>query len=154
MAKNFWTGESPGSSSGSSAVDTLIGRQTEVLGDVRFSGGLHIDGKIIGKVIATADKGATLSVSEAGIIEGDVRAPKVVLNGLVQGDVVSSENLTLGARARIAGSVYYKNIEMMSGAVINGQLVHEGDDSMAAPRALNDSRIEGISADAKIKSLA
>lgn len=154
MAKNFWTGEPP--SGGSTAVDTLIGRQTEMLGDVRFSGGLHIDGKIIGKVIATADKGATLSVSEAGIIEGDVRAPKVVLNGTVHGDVVSSENLTLGTRARISGSVYYKNIEMMSGAVINGQLIHEGDDTMAAPRALNDARIEAVTAtaDVKIKNLA
>ncbi len=152
MAKNFWTGEAPSSSS--TAVDTLIGRQTEVLGDLRFSGGLHVDGKIIGKIIATAEKGATLSVSEAGIVEGDVRAPKIVLNGHVHGDVVSSENLTLGARARISGSVYYKSLEMMNGAVINGQLVHEGDDAIAAPRALNDARIEGAAAEVKIKSLA
>ncbi len=151
MAKNFWTGEAQTSST---SVDTLIGRQTEVLGDVRFSGGLHVDGKIIGKVIATSDKGATLSVSEAGIVEGDVRAPKIVLNGHVHGDVISSESLTLGARARISGSVYYKNVEMMSGAVINGQLVHEGDEAMAAPRALNDARIQGDSADIKIKNLA
>ena len=153
MAKNFWTGD-PSASSSNTAVDTLIGRQTEVLGDVRFSGGLHVDGKIIGKVVATSDKGATLSVSEAGVVEGDIRAPKIVLNGHVHGDVISNENITLGARARISGSVYYKNIEMMSGAVINGQLVHEGDDAVLAPRALNDARIEGASADIKIKSLA
>ena len=27
------------------AMDTLIGRQTEIVGDVRFSGGLHVDGR-------------------------------------------------------------------------------------------------------------
>ena len=42
------SGSSSGSKGGS--VDTLIGRQTEILGDVRFSGGVHLDGRIKGTV--------------------------------------------------------------------------------------------------------
>ncbi|MBI3171610.1 MAG: polymer-forming cytoskeletal protein, partial [Hydrocarboniphaga effusa] len=49
-------------------MDTLIGRQTEIHGDVRFSGGLHIDGKVVGKVLALNEKSATVSVSESGVI--------------------------------------------------------------------------------------
>lgn len=108
------------------SVDTLIGRQTEVLGDVRFTGGLHVDGKVKGKVIASNEKASALSVSEHGSIEGDVRVPNVVLNGAVIGDVHASQKITLAAKARVSGNVYYRVIEMESGAQVNGQMVHEG----------------------------
>lgn len=112
-------------------VDTLIGKQTELLGDVRFSGGLHVDGAIKGKVMAASDKNAVLSVSESGNIEGDVRVPHVVLNGTVTGDVHASVRLQLSEKARVTGNVYYQIIEMASGAAVNGQMVHEGDASQA-----------------------
>lgn len=112
------------------AVDTLIGRQTEVQGDIRFTGGLHVDGRIKGKVIATSDKSAVLSISESGAVEGDVRVPNVVLNGSVTGDVHASERLSLNNKARITGNVYYKVVEMASGATVNGQMIHEGEASL------------------------
>lgn len=122
------SGKNSGSKSSSNTsvgVDTLIGRQTEILGDVRFTGGLHVDGKIKGKVIASADKAAALSVSEHGSIEGDVRVPNVVLNGAVTGDVHASQKIALSAKARITGNVFYRTLEMESGAKVNGQLVHD-----------------------------
>lgn len=120
----------PKSSNATTAVDTLIGRQTEVLGDVHFSGGLHVDGKIKGKVIANSDKAASLSVSESGCIEGDVRVPNIVLNGAVSGDVHASEKITLAAKARVTGNVFYKIIEMEGGATVNGNMVHEPTSSV------------------------
>ncbi|WP_428311266.1 bactofilin family protein [Hydrocarboniphaga sp.] len=114
------------------AVETLIGRQTEIVGDLRFTGGLHLDGKVTGNVAAAADKSAHLSISENAAIEGEVRVPMIVLNGAVTGDVYASEKVTLGAKARVNGNVFYKVIEMQPGAQINGQLVHE---TMAAALA-------------------
>ena len=108
-------------------VDTLIGRQSELTGDMRFAGGLHVDGKIKGKVMADSDKNAVLSISESGTVEGDIRVPHVVLNGTVEGDVHASQRITLSAKARVSGNVYYKLIEMTSGAVVNGQLVYDGE---------------------------
>ena len=127
MSKLF--GSSPAKTGGS--VDTLIGRQTEILGDVRFAGGLHIDGKIKGKVDSSGDKNSSLSVSESGCIEGDVRVPNIVLNGQVLGDVHASGKITLAARARVVGNVYYRILEMEGGAAVNGQLVHETGDGHA-----------------------
>ncbi|MDE0855468.1 MAG: polymer-forming cytoskeletal protein [Nevskia sp.] len=126
------SGNNAGSSKGA-AVDTLIGRQTEVLGDVRFAGGLHVDGKIKGNVTTLgADKSAHLSVSESGAIEGDVRVPTMMLNGTVIGDVRATEKLSLAAKARVTGNVYYKVLQMEPGAMINGQLLYEGNDPVAA----------------------
>jgi len=126
--KGFLASKPAASSSGSSksvGVDTLIGRQTEILGDVRFAGGLHLDGRIMGSVSTTGDKSATLSVSESGAIEGDVRVPNVVLNGTVTGDVRAIERLSLAAKAKVTGNVHYKVLQMEPGAQINGQLIYD-----------------------------
>lgn len=109
----------------STSMDTLIGRQTEILGDVRFSGGLHVDGKIKGRVMTSGEQAALLSIGETGSIEGDVRVSTIMLNGAVSGDVHASEKLTLSAKARVTGNVYYKVLQMEPGALINGQLIHE-----------------------------
>lgn len=118
------------------SVDTLIGRQTELHGDVHFSGGLHVDGKIKGKIIADDDKSTVLSISETGQIEGDVRVSHVVLNGVIVGDVYAAQRITLSSKARVSGNVYYRLIEMTSGATVNGQLVYQGDTPM--PAAITD----------------
>ncbi len=97
-----------------------------ITGDVAFTGGLHVDGKVKGKVMAESDKNAVLSVSESGTIEGDVRVPHIVLNGSIEGDVHADQRITLSAKAKVNGNVYYRLIEMTSGAMVNGQMVHEG----------------------------
>lgn len=107
-------------------IDTLIGDQTEITGDVRFTGGLHIDGTVKGNVIATNDSNAVLMLSEHGRIEGEVRVPNVVLNGAVTGDVHASERIELASKARVNGNVFYTLIEMAMGAEVNGNLVHRG----------------------------
>lgn len=107
-------------------IDTLIGRTVRVDGDLRFSGGLHLEGRITGSV--TADPGASsrLSVGETGVIEGSVHVTQVVLNGAVRGDIVASERVVLGAQARVEGNVHYGIIEIADGATIRGRLISNG----------------------------
>jgi cytoskeletal protein CcmA (bactofilin family) len=104
-------------------IDTLIGRSARVQGDVEFSGGLHIDGQVTGNVRVVPGGSASVSVSEQGVIEGSVEAPHVVLNGTVNGDIVASERVVLGAMARVRGDVSYGVIEMALGAEITGRLI-------------------------------
>ncbi len=105
-------------------VDTLIGPQVVVRGDVEFSGGLYVEGRIIGKVIATDGERAVLMLAEQGSIEGEVRAPVVMIDGRLDGDVHASERVELAAKARVHGNVHYKVVEMTAGAQLTGRLVH------------------------------
>jgi cytoskeletal protein CcmA (bactofilin family) len=107
----------------SDRIDTLIGRNAAVQGDVEFSGGLHVDGRVTGNVRAAPGVKASISVSEHGIIEGSVEASHVVLNGRVNGDILGIERVVLGAKARVQGNVHYGVIEMALGAEISGKLV-------------------------------
>lgn len=105
-------------------IDTLVGQKTEIIGNIKFTGGLHIDGTIKGNVAADSDAHSMLSLSEQGTIEGEVKVPFVVINGVVIGDVHGSEHVELQSKARVAGNVYYNLIEMAIGAEVNGKLVH------------------------------
>lgn len=108
-----------------SAVETLVGENTRINGDLNFSGRCHVDGTIKGNINADSDSNSAVSVSENGTIEGAVTVPFVVLHGIVRGDVCASQRLELGATARVIGNVYYNLIEMKVGAEINGKLVHQ-----------------------------
>ena len=114
-----------GKTSSGSRIETVIGPKTVLEGDISFSGGLHIDGKVKGNINAESGSKAVLTVSERGCIEGDVRVPNLVLNGTVQGNVFASERVELASHAKVAGNLYYSLIEMAMGAEVNGNLVHE-----------------------------
>jgi len=106
------------------SIDSLIGQNTEIRGDVIFSGGLHVDGKVKGNVIAAEGDDSVLTLSERGTIEGEVKVPNVVVNGTVIGDVHALSHVELASQARVHGNVYYTLIEMAMGAEVNGNLVH------------------------------
>jgi cytoskeletal protein CcmA (bactofilin family) len=113
-------------------VGTIIGQNTRIDGDLHFSGGLHIDGRIRGCVIAEEGSASVVTVSEHGSIEGDVKVPNVILNGSVTGDVRSEERVELAAKARVTGDVYYNLIEMAMGAEVNGSLLHQTVDTASS----------------------
>ena len=106
-------------------VETLVGSNTTINGDVHFTGGCHVDGTVKGSVTADLESSSALSVSEDGHVDGGVTVPYVVLNGIVKGDVCASQRVELGSTARVIGNVYYNLIEMAIGAEINGKLVHQ-----------------------------
>ena len=113
-------------------IDTLIGAHTRIDGDVEFAGGFHLDGHINGNVVSGGGAEGFLSVSEQGCIEGSVRAPNVLLNGLVKGDIDATDRVELGSKARVLGNVAYTVIETAVGAQIKGKLIHR---SAAAPES-------------------
>ena len=106
-------------------IDCLIGTGTRVEGNVIFSGGLRVDGHVRGNIIAEDEKPGTLVISEQAQVEGEIRVPHVVINGMVCGPVNSTEYVELQAKANVTGDVYYNTLEMQLGAVVQGRLVHQ-----------------------------
>ena len=121
-----------------SIIDTLVGPNSKVTGDLFFEGGCHIDGTVKGNVSADSDSNSALSISENAIVEGGVTVPFVVLNGIVRGDVFANQRVELGPTARVIGNVYYNLIEMAIGAEINGKLVHQPDGQVPLRTRTND----------------
>jgi cytoskeletal protein CcmA (bactofilin family) len=110
-------------------IDSLIGAGTTLSGDIAFSGGLRIDGKVVGKVTTADNQPGTLVISEQATVDGEVRVSHVVVNGAVSGPLTANDYLELQAKARVNGDVAYRTLEMHVGAIVQGKLMHSEPES-------------------------
>ncbi|MDR2876148.1 MAG: polymer-forming cytoskeletal protein [Methylobacillus sp.] len=111
-------------SSITSTTETVIGTEVSIDGDIQFSGSLRVDGVIHGNVRGAADKSCTLMLSEQGRIEGAIEVPHTVINGTVTGPVKADHYIELQSKARVSGDVYYRTLEIHTGAIVDGKLVY------------------------------
>lgn len=113
------------------SIDTLIGADVELRGNIAFSGGLRIDGKVKGNITAQGAENSTLILGDGAVVHGNVIVPHVISNGQIKGNVRSAECIELQPHAEIAGDVHYKIIGIARGAVIKGNLVCESESEKA-----------------------
>lgn len=119
-------GKKETSTSFSAGSTTLVSKNTEIAGDITFTGNLMIEGAVKGNIFASEGSDAQATIMEKGVVEGQIRVPTLVINGMVNGDVYSDKHIELAAKAVVNGNVHYTLIEMVKGAQVNGNLVYAG----------------------------
>jgi cytoskeletal protein CcmA (bactofilin family) len=105
---------------------SLIARGTVIRGDLRFSGALHLDGRIEGTLLGEGED-AVFTLSEHGQVKGEIHVQHAIVNGTVEGDIHAGERLELAPLARITGDVHYRTLEMAAGAQVNGRMSHRAE---------------------------
>lgn len=110
-------------------IDSLIGANTIIGGDLNFSGGLRIDGQVNGNVIAAPGKPSTLVLSEHARVNGEVSVTHLVINGTISGSVSATDYLELQSKAKVTGDVHYKTLEIQLGAIVDGRLFHDNPEA-------------------------
>ncbi|MBC7380049.1 MAG: polymer-forming cytoskeletal protein [Burkholderiaceae bacterium] len=103
-------------------IKSLIAHGSRIEGHFIFTEGLRVDGEVVGDIRAGDAQPSILVISESATVNGEIHADHVIINGAINGPVYASELLELQPKARIAGNVHYKALEMHQGAVIAGQL--------------------------------
>ena len=106
-------------------IDSLIGGGTTMTGNIMFTGGLRIDGAVVGNVHASGGQASTLVISEQAKVTGEIRVSHLVVNGEVEGPVHATDYLELQPKARVKGDIHYQRLEMQVGATVEGRLVIE-----------------------------
>ncbi len=107
-----------------SQLDTMLGKNTSIKGDIDFNGALILDGSIYG-CVKGSENDDVLTISETGVVEGKIEVANIIVNGVVKGDIIASGKIEVASKANIEGNVYYNNIEMETGSKINGQLIYQ-----------------------------
>ncbi len=120
-------------------LTSLVSDNMEVEGDVIFSGGLRVDGRIAGNVIGKDEARGLLVVSDKGSIAGCVKVYDAVVNGSIEGDLEVEHFLELQANARISGNIAYRQLKMECGATVEGKLERIGE--MPAADDVPESRV-------------
>jgi cytoskeletal protein CcmA (bactofilin family) len=97
-------------------LSTIIGEDSEFIGDLKAIGGLRIDGKIEGNV----ESDGFITVSEFGSVKGSIVASECLIAGNVSGNVTVESGLELNSSANLQGDVVAKIVKIHSGAIFNG----------------------------------
>ena len=103
-------------------INTLVGKETTVVGVIKFEGGLHVVGTIKGGA-ESDDEHSLLIVGEGALITGDIYVNHLIVNGTIEGNVYAKGKVELFDKARIEGDVHYGLIELPVGAQLDGQLI-------------------------------
>lgn len=115
-------------------LSSLIADNLHIVGDVHFTGGLRVDGRIEGSVFSKPGGKGLLVLSEKGCITGKVHAYDAVVNGSISGDIDVEHFLELQANARVTGNLRYRQLQMDCGATVDGKLMRVHDEP-ATPAA-------------------
>ena len=121
-------------------IQSLVGVDMILRGDLRFKGGLRIGGEVDGNVIADESAQSLLVISETGKVRGSVRVGHVVVSGLIEGPIEANQLLELHPSANVSGDVRYRALEMHPGAVVDGTLHHESEEVVPGKLALASSK--------------
>lgn len=132
-------------------IESLIGVDMVVDGDIHFTGGLRIDGKVNGNIVAQPGKLSTLVLSEKSRVKGTIKVSNLMMNGVVTGAIFATEHLELQSHAKVIGEVHYKALEMHHGAVVDGRLLHdatvvEADDKSAKKQDKAEEKVVPLKA--------
>ena len=108
------------SSTKNQAVDAgsvnLIGKGTEITGDINSLGDVRIDGSLKGNLVT---KGKFV-LGPNGTITGNVKSQNADLSGEVKGTVEVDDMLSLKASARITGDIITGKLSIEPGAIFSG----------------------------------
>jgi cytoskeletal protein CcmA (bactofilin family) len=99
-----------------SETTSLVSRQISIEGEVSGAENLHVDGRVKGIVRLAGD----LFVGAGGVVEAEVDARNVVIQGTVTGKVLARRQLELRPGGRFSGECTAAAYEIREGASFEG----------------------------------
>ncbi|MFQ5776025.1 MAG: polymer-forming cytoskeletal protein [Kiloniellaceae bacterium] len=98
----------------SSAVPSIISPDLKIVGNLKSSGDIQVDGTIEGDI-----NSRLLIIGEGARIDGSIVADTVRVSGTVNGQV-KAKSVTLDKTARVTGDVIHEDLTMEAGAFLEG----------------------------------
>src|SRR5215475_14620423 len=91
---------------------TLIASRTRVGGRIETDGDVVIEGRTEGSVAA----GGRVTVAESGVVIAQIEATRAEIDGVVIGDVICVERISVSAGARVVGDLRAPDVAIAHGA--------------------------------------
>ena len=95
---------------------SIISRDMKIKGKISADGDLVLLGSVVGDI-----KCHSLSVEDSGTLKGNIDADVVTVSGKCDGQV-SGDVVSIKSTGKISGEVFYENISIEEGAVVEAQI--------------------------------
>jgi cytoskeletal protein CcmA (bactofilin family) len=103
---------------GDFSINTIIGPNTSVTGNLEIGGFIRIDGNVRGDVAARG----RVVIGEDARMRSNISGTAVTVGGVVYGNVLASERLTVLSTGLIIGDVITRRIQADEGCLIHGKI--------------------------------
>jgi cytoskeletal protein CcmA (bactofilin family) len=97
-------------------IDSIIGKNTIITGDIKVDGATKIDGTVEGNI--TAKDG--LIIGRDAVVKGTIVCKSAIIGGQVNGNITAHEIVELQTGARLAGDITCKGIIIKDGVFFEG----------------------------------
>lgn len=130
-------------------IDTVVGANTSMRGDIRSSGGVRIEGDFEG----TIEIAGNLVVGQAAKVIATVSAHNVQVQGSVQGDV-TARRLEVLDTGKLWGNIAVDSFVLDDGGVFRGQSEMHSDDNPPLLEASTVARGDVVDVEATVADQA
>jgi len=97
-------------------LDTIVGPDSILNGDLASKGTVKVDGQVEGNV--TAD---CLIIGEAGKLTGDVTVREIVVGGRVAGNIHSTDGVDILRKGEVCGDIFAARLTIAEGGHFDGR---------------------------------
>ncbi|MDR2177529.1 MAG: polymer-forming cytoskeletal protein [Treponema sp.] len=100
------------------SVNTIVGPNSELNGDLSADGFTRVDGTVRGNVAAAG----RVVIGEAARLRGNISGTAITIGGVVRGNVLASERLIILSSALILGDIITRRIQADEGCLVHGRI--------------------------------
>ena len=98
-------------------VDTIIGLNVNLKGNLKNQGSIQVNGSVEGEVRSDDN----VNVGETAVIKGPVSAKVIEVSGTIKGLVEATEKLEINPTGRVIGDINVKSLIIKQGATFIGK---------------------------------
>lgn len=98
-------------------IETIVGRNTIIKGEISGSANLRVDGTVEGSISSES----CVIIGESGIVNGDIKANTLNVSGQVNGNADIVDNLSITASGQLIGDVKVGSLNIAQGGVFKGR---------------------------------
>lgn len=99
------------------SINTIVGSGSFIRGELKIAGFIRIDGDLDGSL----ETGGRVIVGENARIRGNVSALKITVGGVIQGDIIAPDGVTILSSGMVLGNIITKKLVVEDSVILNGR---------------------------------
>lgn len=98
-------------------IETLVGEQCSILGNISGNGTIKIDGKITGDIVWKDD----VCLGITSYVKGNISCANAYINGKVEGKIKCEDTLKIEEEGKVDGDIIVKKLLIEEGGILQGK---------------------------------
>ena len=100
-----------------SGTTSLLSKKVKIEGNIQGDEDLRVEGHFKGTIKVIGD----FFVGQSGVVEADVEADNIVIQGQITGNVLARKQLEIQSSGQLLGDCQAKSIDIREGAIFEGR---------------------------------